>query len=285
MRRSELMRALRLPPVRWAAAPAYRALVAGQVAWFTRATRPSRGKHPTGLGNVTLIVKTFERPHVVQRLLRSVRVHMPTLNVVVADDSAQPGGFDPQGATVLKLPYQVGVSAGRNAALDHVPTPFVAVVDDDFVFGSHSHISRPLRWLEVHPQVDICAGQPVDLPDLRRPRYDLRGLYPGAPPPRVAWGDVIGGMRVHAVVPNFFLGRTDSVRRVRWDPALKRIDHLDFFSRASGDLVSVLDPGWLAYHAKTPFDARYMAHRTNFAQDQAALARKWPKPSTPRASP
>jgi len=65
------------------------------------------------------------------------------------------------------------------------------------------------------------------------------------------------------------------IRRVRLNEELRMVDHRDFFSRASGTLVTVVDQGNFVYHARTPFDAEYIAFRADTAADLARLSRHW----------
>jgi hypothetical protein len=71
------------------------------------------------------------------------------------------------------------------------------------------------------------------------------------------------------------LARTASIQTVRWNEELRMVDHNDFFSRASGTLVNVVDPTNVMYHARTPFNAEYTAFRNEVADDLAWLARHW----------
>ena len=79
-----------------------------------------------------------------------------------------------------------------------------------------------------------------------------------------------------AKVPQVYLARTESIRRVRWDERLRMVDHRDFFSRASGRIVSVQAQSVWAYHLRTPFDPYYNAYREDVAEDLRTLARLWP---------
>ena len=76
-------------------------------------------------------------------------------------------------------------------------------------------------------------------------------------------------------IPQVYLARTASVQKVRWDEHIRMVDHKDFFSRASGRLVVVLDTGNHVYHARTPFDAEYIRYREDTQADLVYLADKW----------
>ena len=72
---------------------------------------------------VTMIVKIFERPDVVRRLVRTARTVFPG-RIVVADDSRTPLRDLGPGVAIVSLPFNVGLSSGRNAALAQVTTEF-----------------------------------------------------------------------------------------------------------------------------------------------------------------
>ncbi len=62
-------------------------------------------------------------------------------------------------------------------------------------------------------------------------------------------------------VQNYFIGRTETVKLVKWKPELKVLEHTEFFTRAAGKLVTVFHAGMQILHAKTPFDIAYLQKR------------------------
>ncbi len=222
---------------------------------------------------LTVLVKTFERPAILARLVTSVRARYPTLPVIVVDDSRAPKPL-PDVETIA-LPFDSGVSAGRQAGLERVRTPFVLVVDDDFIFYNGTRLRPALDRLAGNRQIDILGGQLIDLPYLRVRRPPFGRIFTTRSEPLVPIGTTIGGLRVCDKVANFYVARTDRLRLVGWDPRLKRIDHADFFTRALGVLVSVFDPELRCLHAQTPFDRAYMTYRTDDHPDRVLLAARW----------
>jgi len=263
------LRALATGPLRRIARPAFDVLVAGELA----GARALGATPDPSIDNVTAIVKTFERPQIAARFVASLRALYPSLPVIVADDSKHPQPLP--GVEQVILPFDSGVSAGRQAALDRVATPYVLVADDDFVCYRGTRLAPALARLARNPQIDILGGQLIDLPYLRRRRPPLHQIFPTSAQPLVPIGSTIDGLLVCDKVSNFYLARTDRLRLVGWTPELKRIDHADFFTRALGVLVTVFDPSLRALHAQTPFDAHYMAHRNDDHADRAILAARW----------
>lgn len=257
--------------IRSLAAPVYDALVAAELA-LDRARPRSAPDH--GLDReVTVVIKTFERPTIVKRLVASIRERYPTLPIIVVDDSRKPREL----ATVetIVLPFDSGVSAGRQAGLDRVSTPYVLILDDDFVFSRATNLAPALAKLVGEPRIDVLGGQLIDLPSHRRRPPPLGQIFATDAKPIVPIGSKLAGMPVCDKVANFYLARTNRLRLVGWDASLRRIDHADFFTRALGILVTVFDRELLCFHVQTPFDRAYMSHRMNLSADQIILAARW----------
>ncbi|MGF1465859.1 MAG: glycosyltransferase [Sandaracinaceae bacterium] len=235
-----------------------------------RAAMAWRRPSSTDLSDLTLLVKTFERPLAARRLVASVRRLYPRLAIVVVDDSRRPAPID--GCRSVVLPYDQGLSAGRNAGLAVVDTTFVLLADDDFVFFAGTRLEPTLQTMRDHPAIDLAGGVRIDLPFHRvlpsrhRRPHGLAGPLPTG---------TIGGLPRRAMVPNFFMARAARVREVGWDPALKLVEHSDFFGRALGVLAVVEDPRLQVLHARTLGDRAYMAHRENVEPYLRVLRRKW----------
>lgn len=226
--------------------------------------------------HVTLAVKTFLRPQVCRRLVRSVRGVFDG-RIVVADDSPEPLTADRlgEGVDVLALPANSGVSRGRNAAVDAVETEFTFICDDDLVATTGLRLGRMMRYLRDQPGVDIVGAALIELPRRYTIEHGPGGLFGGAAEPLLPYDTDVGGLPVRHKIAQVFLARTAALREVRWDEGVRMVDHRDFFSEASGRLLTVLDhQSWL-YHARTPFDATYTAYRSDVADDLRYLQAKW----------
>jgi hypothetical protein len=257
-------------PLRPLAAPIHALAIRAElaIAGGLRAIAPDRSLDD----QLTILIKTFERPAIVRRLVASIRRGYPSLPIIVADDSRAP--IDLPGVETVALPFDSGVSAGRQAGLARVQTPFVMVADDDFVFLPSTALAPAVAKLHDAP-IDILGGQLIDLPQLRFREPPLGQIFATPATPLVPIGSTIDGLLVCDKVANFYVARTERLRLVGWDAALRRIDHADFFTRALGVLVTVFDRELRALHAQTPFDAAYMKHRLDVARDQALLAARW----------
>lgn len=273
--KSRLRKTLSVPPIRYWATPVFDALVRAElsiVSGWEALSSSSERPSPDG-ARVTAIIKTFERPRLLRRLLASLGRHFPGMSVIVADDSRVPSQFP--GVRTLALPFDSGVSAGRQAALEAVRTELTWVLDDDFVLYAGSRLGEVLGALEEHAELDLVGGQVIDLPLLSRRGSTSDRLYPTTRAPRLPLGTRFGQVEVCDKVPNFFVARTEKLRQVGWDARLKRVEHGDFFTRARGVLVTGFMPTFSCLHAQTPFDLDYMRHRNDYAADEALLKERY----------
>jgi Glycosyl transferase family 2 len=262
----------RLRPV---TARAYRAAIAVELELERVADRLPRSTGDEALlSELTVLVKTFERPAVLRRLVDSIRRFYPELRVVVVDDSRKPQPLE--GVETVTMPYDSGVSAGRNELIRHADTRYILLLDDDFVFYRHTRLAPAVAAMEAHREIDIMGGQVVNLPFYRKLPVSLEGpLYPTHSVPRLPIGSKIGEFEVAAKVPVFFVARRERVALVPWDPGATRSGHADFFTRAWGVLTTVYNPQLRCLHAKTPFAAAYMAMRLDLDAEADHLAAKY----------
>jgi len=263
--------------LRFLAEPLFDGLVRAELAVIERwdAGLPKDDVAPAELARVTAIIKTFERPRLLRRLVHSLQQAFPALSIIVADDGRAPNHLP--GVRTLELPFDSGVSAGRQAALDAVDTELTWVLDDDFIVLNGTRLGEAVRGLEQHPRLDLVGGNVIDLPLFNRRGSPRDPLYPTPASPRIELGTRFGEIVVCDKVPNFFVARTDGLRRVGWDARLKRVEHGDFFTRARGVLATGYLPSFWCFHAQTPFDSAYMLRRDDYAADEALLrARHFP---------
>ncbi len=222
---------------------------------------------------LTAIIKTFERPNELKRLVLSIKRFYPDMKIIVVDDSREPSKIE--GVKTICMPYDSGVSAGRNMALSAVETKYLLLLDDDFVFYRKTDLEPAVRKMDTFTEIDILGGEVVDLPLYTSTKYKKASLHPTNKEPIVPCGSTIGGMAVQDKVANFYIGRTESIKRVVWDERIKRLDHADFFTRAKGVLTSVFTPEFKVLHAQTPFNKTYMDKRNAYEEDKKLIYEKY----------
>jgi hypothetical protein len=189
--------------------------------------------------DVTVLVKAFERPEALTRLVGSIRRLYSRMPIVVVDDSAEPLEPVPAGITTyFHEPYNsLGAAGGRNFGLRHVQTPYVLFSDDDMVFERRTDVGRMLRaleetvfdvvscvWLDYDPWKGICRGQrrfegTLDVEDgvLVHRLGATRGTRDGLP--------------VYDVVHQFFVASRERLGENPWDADLNLSEHYELFLR------------------------------------------------------
>ncbi|MFT7582604.1 MAG: glycosyltransferase involved in cell wall biosynthesis [Myxococcota bacterium] len=197
------------------------------------------------LDAIDIIIKTFRRPASLRRLVGSIQRYYPDARVNIADDGdpdaateAYYEALERDGHTVHRLPFDVGVSAGRNHLVSVTRRPFLLVLDDDFVFSAETRLEMLLAVALARPDAAVIAGRVEDIcedpalrPVDRGPRrfwLDRRRMLHLLPATAT---ESVAGHRCYVadMVANFGLFRRVALQDVAWDPALKLYEHLDFF--------------------------------------------------------
>eukprot|EP00727_Mastigamoeba_balamuthi_P002052 m51a1_g11844 hypothetical protein (511) ;mRNA; r:467265-469593 len=231
---------------------------------------------PTAFEKTTsFIVKTMDRPQSLARLLRSVHAQWPCAPLLVGDDGEAPVGealAEELGATkYLRLPPDAGLSAVRNALVDGVETPYFVLCDDDYEFAGRADPAKLVAPVASGQADIVCGG--LYLPKTKGGKkaqkdYYYAGLMSTAEEDgrrvlRLVEGNR-GGVPGHSecsfvdIGINFFAARTEAVREVRWDDALKLAEHEDFFLRSKdAGLRVALCQDVLILHHKDKGNTRY----------------------------
>jgi hypothetical protein len=202
---------------------------------------------PSWVDDVTLCIKTFHRPRCIVRAVRSFKSRYPALRVMVADDSCRPllpDGWSRAGISWHRLPYDTGISVGRNALLDRVETPWIVNCDDDF-FAIDTTDLEQLYAALLERGLDLVGGGSGRAHAARfRREGDRLWIEVGHPPRELA-----PGLFATDRASNFFMARTERVRKLRWNEDLKLLEHTEFFYRAWKEGWRVAEmPGVLAGH-------------------------------------
>jgi GT2 family glycosyltransferase len=185
---------------------------------------------------VTAIVKTFERPKQLRRLVRSIKRFFPRLHIIVADDSFQPASVD--GVELIRLAPDSGISAGRNAMLERVRTPYFLLLDDDTQFTHQTRIDRLLKTIQDF-KVHLAAGTYTRCKNRllwirKKPQPFFGTIERCGTHLKISSGyrSVSHGLILCDLVHNFFVAHTQSIRDMGgWAEALKLNEHAEFFVR------------------------------------------------------
>ena len=187
---------------------------------------------------VTIIIKTFERPQCVTRLVKSIRQYYQEIPIIVADDSRVPLSPIPEEITnYYHLPFDSGMSYGRNFGLDKVKTKYFLLADDDMIFKEKTKLEILYTLLES-TSFSLTSCNWVDhLPGTKRKEgisnyCGISEINNGVH--TYFYGKNRGykdGYPIYDVVHNFFMANVADVGPKPWDDRIKISGHPDFFLR------------------------------------------------------
>ena len=193
------------------------------------------------MNDVTIAVKTFERPDSLREMLPSIRKLYPEVKILIADDSKKPYveeivQGDPN-MEALILPFDVGLSRGRNELLKKIKTKYFVLCDDDFIFFKESKLERFREILE-NSDTELIGGGIVEKSESGE--YDQPHYYAGnlvmdsERNLRIDFVPTDQGTIPCDIVLNFFMAETDAVLNKvgGWDPRFKIVEHTPFFWNA-----------------------------------------------------
>lgn len=216
--------------------------------------------------NITFLIKTFERPRCVRRLVKSIYRYYPKAKVLIADDSRGESCkqyfaeyFSDKDVSVYELEPDQGLSFGRNFLVDRVTTECFVLLDDDFVFDSRTDIVRALEVFK-EKNLDILGGyirnfamrtsflSLLKLAVQHIILFDNPANYMGtfrySEDEHILYIDRIRHQFPDYletdIVMNFFIAKTAVVRDTnRWDEELKLQEHTAFFFKAKQNGLKV----------------------------------------------
>jgi GT2 family glycosyltransferase len=118
--------------------------------------------------DVTFVIKSFNRYKSLIKLLFSIEEHHPSIDVVLLDDGCFRNynsnrimkiGFNLR-IIILKADFDIGLSAGRNRLVKEVTTPYLILLDDDFLLPQKLPIMHAIELLESG--YDFISGPVID---------------------------------------------------------------------------------------------------------------------------
>ena len=224
--------------------------------WLQRAPQPAellQAAKPFELP-ISLLVKTFLRPKILERLLDSVGRYQQVRGVrfaeVIVGDDSPPHSIRKNRIAVqavqdrypdllvshVEMPENVGLSEGRNRMVDVAKSNTVLLCDDDFILDLTCDLESALHLFEEQ-RVAIMGGWLKNnyVPETKKHVYwGSHGKFIEQPEELLVYLDERSNCPDFIetdFVLNFFLARTEVLRELRWKPELKVEEHYDFFLR------------------------------------------------------
>jgi GT2 family glycosyltransferase len=120
-------------------------------------------KPVASVDGVDFLIKTINRYDCLGRLLNSILEYYPKANVYVADDGRYDEKFyEPflkiMKLKVFKLPFDTGLSAGRNFLFDNTPNDYKLILDDDFIFTAKTNIWAMVQVMNSDSMIGVVGG-------------------------------------------------------------------------------------------------------------------------------
>ncbi|KAJ8394401.1 hypothetical protein AAFF_G00046120 [Aldrovandia affinis] len=189
---------------------------------------------------VTITTKTFLRYPELNHLIRTIRRFYKDIKIIIADDSFDQQKVNSTNTEQYFLPPSQGWFAGRNLAVSQVTTKYFLWVDDDFEFTNNTKIEKFVEIMEAIPELDVVGGS------VGSNTFSFKLIFEDGDEEGGCLRRVTGSYQPIPGFPNcvftsgvvnFFMGRTDAVRKVGFDPLLKRVAHSEFFMDGLGELL------------------------------------------------
>jgi len=196
---------------------------------------------------IAIGIKTFMREETLFRVLDSIEKHFPySHRLYIADDGDiseekeyRYQQLEAEGHVIIKLPFNSGISLGRNAITKRAEEDYILIMDDDIMLEDSESIERMKKILDSRDDIGLCAGtiyqeggEPFGGKDYSRGlrlEIDRNVLFRHRSTGNLSKLD--GTLFNYAdQVVNFFLAKREIFNDVRWDNRIKiEYEHMDFF--------------------------------------------------------
>jgi hypothetical protein len=178
--------------------------------------------------NLTLLIKSFMRTECVNEHIKSIRKYYKFIKIIVVDDSNPPLNFDyDKNIKTYNIPFDSGLSAGRNFGVSKIETDYFVLLDDDFVFTEQTDL---VKWFYMmkNSNLDVLGGDVI----MNNSRMDFFGnlkvngdtlLY------KNERYSITDEYKTCDLVLNFFIAKTKKILECKWDEELKLAEHTAYF--------------------------------------------------------
>ena len=196
---------------------------------------------------IAICIKTFLRDAVLYRTVEYIKRIMPyPYRLYIADDgrpSDRKALFYQQlkkdGHLVVELPFDSGLSLGRNALIKQVTEDYVLLLDDDTVIKDAESVKKLKACLDADPALGVVAAVLkreqgnwfADENYSKGLKFERRdSLLVRVPSRQEIKKAGEYAYRYADQVPNVFLAKRELFKDVQWDNRIKiEYEHMDFF--------------------------------------------------------
>ena len=195
------------------------------------------------MNNIAIIVTTMLRDNLLEQAILSMRKNLPEGAVILIGDQGIKNGYvdvnkinkyENLGCYYYLLPFDCGLSYARNYLVEMAAQKgceYCVMASDSMIFNKST---KDIGFLTQFMQTYDCIG--CDLTGINIYWVGWLSLIPG----KCFSLDFIDRSKVCTAVHgifdcnithNFFIAKTESLRKVKWDETLKLAEHEDFFYR------------------------------------------------------
>jgi hypothetical protein len=205
--------------------------------------------------NVTICFKTLYRKNLLYEHINDIRNILPNINIIVADDSDS--NYILKNKNIinkfnnieyLELPYDSGLSYGRNKAVEKVKTKYTIITDDSRCITDIKQIYELVNFMENNTKYDvICGNNPTNgevggkftfLFDIINKKH-IKNMIKQNKKIKIKINyknikklEIINKKlelyKTHIGI-NCFLSKTSTLKKYKWDNNLKLREHKYFF--------------------------------------------------------
>ena len=222
------------------------------------------------LKDVTIFIKTFQRPDCCSRLMNSIRKLYPNIDVIVVNDGGDDKTWEDDHCQTIITDHDIGVSAGRNIALKAIETKYTVQCDDDFVFTDKTDLAL---WKKTFLKHDFdILGAKIGPPELE-PRIFVR--VNGSWKFKTGYRKKQDNLYFCDCVGQFLFFEVEKILELGgWDERLLMCEHAPFMLKAFHNNLKVgVTHDVSAYHARdSKFQTEYDAERLPLARRER---KKW----------
>lgn len=189
------------------------------------------------LNKVTLIIKSFKRESSLVNLILSIRKFYKFIKIIIVDDSDVDINIPiDQNIEFYKIEFDSGLSRGRNYAVSKVKTEYFVLLDDDFEFTNNTDLEKWLSIIE-NSDLDILGGDVI----MNGIKMEYTGLYhfdisESTLIYKYGFHEDKKHYKTYDFILNFFIARTNSIVKNKWDDDLKLAEHTAFFFDNKGKI-------------------------------------------------
>lgn len=221
----------------------------------------------------TICVKTIYRHKAIGKFVLEMRKLFPTTKIIIADDSddeykklniksINEASPNDKNIIYLPLPYDSGLSYGRNKCVEHVKTPYTLIADDTRVLINKEGVYNSIRYLDKNHQYDMITGKITNRDDngihshyaftfdkiydsnnLITDKNILRDKINKHSPLKIIAVDSFknkDGYYETDIGHNHFVSRTNILKENGWNDKLKILEHEDYFLRLWINNINIL---------------------------------------------